>query len=478
MIINTIQYKEEIVMPVNSFENYMLTWKPEKSRLSPPMYLSLAQRMEYDILSGVLKGGTKLPPQRELADYLDLSLNTITRAYTLCEKRGLLYAVTGKGTFVSGSVNTNKSVVDLQPSVINLGVTYSPQTNTDYMVDIIRDITESEDFAKNITCSDPLGSLYQRSAAEKWVANFGIKANGNILLTNGSQNSLNLILTSLFESGDKIVVDQYTYPNFLSLANMLHISLLPVPSDRYGMDTSELIKVLNTNNVKGIYLSPSCSNPQAICMPIDRRKEIADIIMKNNLVLIEDDCYAFLREERLPSIYMITGGRGLYLTELNKAVSPVIRTGMICYSEEFKSKLEQANYNCNLTVDRYSAQIAARAIERKIFEKTIKQHISKINRRNTIYGKYFDITNINSYYQWLELPRGISSTVFESVAIKSGIKVYGSERFLTGDPGGKYFLRISTTTADTEQHLETALSEIKRIIDDIKNKASEIDYTV
>ncbi len=88
-------------MPVNSFENYPMSWKPSKSALSKPYYLSIASLLEADILSGALKAHTKLPPQRELADFLDLNLSTITRAYKLCELKGLLYAVTGNGTFVS-----------------------------------------------------------------------------------------------------------------------------------------------------------------------------------------------------------------------------------------------------------------------------------------------------------------------------------------------------------------------------------------
>lgn len=60
-------------MPVNSFDDYVLTWKPDKQKLKTPIYRSLAQLMENDIQNGDLLANTKLPPQRELADYLDLN---------------------------------------------------------------------------------------------------------------------------------------------------------------------------------------------------------------------------------------------------------------------------------------------------------------------------------------------------------------------------------------------------------------------
>ncbi len=50
---------------------------------------------------------TKLPPQRELADFLDLNHGTVTRAYNVCEERGLIFASVGRGTFVSANAQAD-----------------------------------------------------------------------------------------------------------------------------------------------------------------------------------------------------------------------------------------------------------------------------------------------------------------------------------------------------------------------------------
>ena len=64
-------------MPVNSFEHYPMSWAPSRATLGPgPVYLALAARLERDIASGALPPGTRLPPQRELADYLDVNFPT------------------------------------------------------------------------------------------------------------------------------------------------------------------------------------------------------------------------------------------------------------------------------------------------------------------------------------------------------------------------------------------------------------------
>ncbi|MDU2614220.1 MAG: PLP-dependent aminotransferase family protein, partial [Enterococcus faecalis] len=52
-------------MPINSYENYALSWRPVKERLTRPYYQSLVQQLEADILSGALQKNVKLPSQRE-----------------------------------------------------------------------------------------------------------------------------------------------------------------------------------------------------------------------------------------------------------------------------------------------------------------------------------------------------------------------------------------------------------------------------
>ena len=49
-------------MPVNSFEDYPMSWKPTLNHAVKPLYLSLARQLEQDIKKGNLLPGTKLPP--------------------------------------------------------------------------------------------------------------------------------------------------------------------------------------------------------------------------------------------------------------------------------------------------------------------------------------------------------------------------------------------------------------------------------
>ena len=68
-------------MPFNRFDNYPMSWRPVLPKGNAPLYRLLAQQLEQDIASGNLLPGTKLPPQRELADFLDINLSTVSRAF-------------------------------------------------------------------------------------------------------------------------------------------------------------------------------------------------------------------------------------------------------------------------------------------------------------------------------------------------------------------------------------------------------------
>ena len=73
-----------------TFDHLPLTWKPCIVATHKPFYLALAEKLEWDIKNGVLLPGTTLPPQRELAYFLDVNVSTISRAFKICTQKGLL----------------------------------------------------------------------------------------------------------------------------------------------------------------------------------------------------------------------------------------------------------------------------------------------------------------------------------------------------------------------------------------------------
>ena len=66
-----------------------------------PIYEQIVERFQSLVLCGVLEKDAPLPSVRSLAMELSINPNTIQRAYTELERRGVVYAVKGKGNFVA-----------------------------------------------------------------------------------------------------------------------------------------------------------------------------------------------------------------------------------------------------------------------------------------------------------------------------------------------------------------------------------------
>jgi len=103
-----------------------------------------------DILNGILLPGIKLPPQRELADYLDLNLSTISKAFKVCELKGLLSASVGSGTFVSYDALSNAYLLeDTRPKhSIEMGATLPDHASCEPLLLQLKSMLQEADYEK------------------------------------------------------------------------------------------------------------------------------------------------------------------------------------------------------------------------------------------------------------------------------------------------------------------------------------------
>ncbi len=454
-------------MPVNSFEEYPMNWKPDKERLKHPYYLSLAEQLEHDIKKGKLQENCKLPPQRELADYLDINLSTITRAYKLCQKRGLIYAAVGKGTFVSPHIGVQTTVVNYKDeTAIEMGMVFPFDEDNCIVREVASELLAKPSAEQYFDYSFPLGSPFQKNMMKKWLEEFGCSVDtDHILITAGGQNALSIVLASLFSAGDKIAADPYTYANFIGLANMLNIELIPIKSDELGINPGELEKVCRLINIKGIYLMPAWSNPTNQCMDAKRRSELAKVIMEQDMIVLEDDSYAILSDERIPPLATLVPDRTIYLNGFSKPISAGLRVAALAFPEKFKVLLERGLFNLNLKTPSLNIEIAAELIRsgvyREILQKKRERAVCRNQHYQEIMGAFPHIIHPRSFFQWFPIPRNCTGRAFEAMMAVQGVRVYGSERFALGDTENNHFIRIATSSPPDENTLRQGLQIIK-----------------
>lgn len=467
---------EDEIMPVNSFDDYPMSWKPQKTELEQPYYLSIAARLEQDILSGDLPVNTKLPPQRELADFLDLNVSTITRAYKLCELKGLLYAVTGKGTFVSSGLSAQDTFFNRDGGMIELGMIQPFYETNGKVLQAAQRVISRQDSLRLFEYSDPLGSAGQLSAAVKWFRLLGIHVKSDhILLSAGAQNALSVILISLFQSGDKIAVDRFTYTNFRTLANFLHIQLIAVDADDCGMSPAALSAVCRHTKINGIYLMPTCSNPTGIFMPQSRREELAEIILHNDLLLIEDDIYSFLSafggaaDRAIPFFHLLPENT-IHICSVSKSLCAGLRVAFLAFPRRYRDPLTAGMLNINLKTVSLGGEIVAEMIESGGAERIAREKITLARKRNRIFDTVFPTPKtrqMEPFFRWLPIPDGLTSEELEILALQKGVHVLGSHRFaLQSGADASSFVRLAVTSTHTEDDFRTGLLVLKKIVEE------------
>lgn len=460
-------------MPINSFDTYPMSWRPNKADLKRPVYLSLASLLEQDITNGFLAPGTKLPPQRELADFLDINFTTITRSYKICERKGLIYAITGSGTFVSPNAFGSSTIsTDRIPrECIDLGFMSSFEQTNDIVAEVTRKVVQKGYLEKLLTYGDPTGIPHQKKAGLNWMEGFGIHSDTeHMAIASGSLNALTIAAIALFEPGNRIATDLYTFSNFIELAKMLHIQLVPIQGDAHGMLPDELESQCRIMDIHGIYLMPSCCNPTSIMISDARKHELADVIRKYNLILLEDDYHAFLTVGIIPDykqpMFHLLPENTVYICATTKSICSGLRIAYMVYGDAFRKKILQAMFNINVKTSSLEAEIITELILSGKASDIVSKKKQFAQTANAIYQEFFPDYNTTthplSFHRWLPLEKNYDATQLELHLEHMGIHIFHSNRFLSGKTSSEQYLRVVHASTSSLDDLGTGLEILKR----------------
>lgn len=460
-------------MPVNSFEEYPMSWKPDFSEARGPLYKAIVEKLENDIKNGLLTPGTRLPPQRELADFLDINVSTISRAFKLCEQKGLICATVGNGTFVASDAAANPFLIPEEGTlgIIEMGPLFPETTITEEIVAQMKKMLAEPDFGKLFQYGRPGGTSWQKETAAKLIKKAGYEVKpSHLLLANGAQNAIAAILAGLFQPGDRIGTDELTYPGLKTAANMLGIRLIPIQQKNNEMTGEGIQYACKNENIKGIYVIPDFHNPTTHTMAETTRKAIAAIAKKEHLIVIEDAIHSLLIETPFAPIASYAPEQVLYISSLSKVVSPGLRIAFIAVPDQYRKKLTEALYNMNISVSPMMAELASRLIISGAIEKIIERHRTQNRLRNSIVDRYLSDYKLlgepEGIFRWLVLPERFTGESFEAKALQSGVRVYGAERFVVGNAKSTSAIRLAIAAPDSVPQLKDAIKTITKILED------------
>ncbi len=449
-------------------------WKPITIDTDKSLYIAVADALEIDIQNNVLKPGEKLPTHRELADIIGINVSTATRAYKEAERRGLITGTTGRGTHVSTDYRTDGSLLKIGEStsaLIDLGPVYPLYNNEPEVFELIQKLHQKNVLNQYMKYSDPQGIPEHREAASIWLNRNGVHASSeNIIICAGAQHALTCCFISLFQSGDSIGVDSLTYSGLKALAKELNIKLVPIRFDKEGMDPEDLGSSAHREQLKGIYIMPSVHNPTTLQMTSTRKKVIAEVALRNNLIVIEDDTYAFLLESPSPSLYSIIPTHCVHIAGLSKAFFAGLRVSYIAASKHFANRITKAVLNTIWMAPTLNSAIITEVIHNGDAEKIILCKLKEANARFEIAKREMASFRFhgfpNTYFIWLELPEQWIPSKFEEYAKKAGIQVFGAEKFIIGSSIPPAAIRISLSGVASQKILADGLRTLAVLLQD------------
>ena len=221
------------------------------------------------------------------------------------------------------------------------------------------------------------GYIKLREYLDETVKKYGVPAvPDNILITNGSQQALDLIGRTFINAGDVILTGCPTYLGAIQAWRPFGPRFVTVPIDDDGMQVDLLEGELEKGGVKFIYVLPNFHNPAGTTLPIERRARLVDLAARHGVFIVEDDPYGELRfeGEDLPPIISYHKENVIYLSTFSKTLAPGIRLGWIIAPEKVIDKLVLVKQGTDLHTGTFVQHVANDICQRGI----LRRHVQKI----------------------------------------------------------------------------------------------------
>jgi 2-aminoadipate transaminase len=310
--------------------------------------------------------------------------------------------------------------------------------------------------------SNSEGRLELREYISKQYQQKGIEVSPNqVLITNGSQQALDLLGKIFINETDTIILEEPGYLGAIQAFSMYSPQFLPVPLNNDGLNCEILAHQLKSNSPKLMYVVPNFQNPSGITYSDENRKAVAGILENTDTLLIEDNPYGELRFKGSPQPGFKTylPDQTIMLGTFSKIVVPSFRIGWIVAPDDIMDKLivaKQAadlhtNFFCQLVLCEYFKEFDNKAhieLVRKAYGKQCKAMIGAIEKyfpKNVAFTK-----PEGGMFLWATLPEGFSSMKLLEETSRQKVVFVPGNQFYTNRAGDVNTFRLNFSCSSEE----------------------------
>ncbi|HPW84995.1 MAG TPA: PLP-dependent aminotransferase family protein [Rhodoferax sp.] len=339
-----------------------------------PLHRQLYEAMRRAMLDGKLAAGDRLPSSRELTHDLGLSRNTVVAALNQLSVEGYLVSRVGSGTFVHD--NVPRSPQRKASSQVPRHQTDLSRRGTALSSTFCATQLEVQPFTPGIAdfSAFPV-ALWQRLQNKHWRMTYPEMLDysycgghaplrravadylrvfrsvpldvDQVIITSGTQQSLELCAQLLADHGDTVWLEDPAYWGAVKAFMATGLRAHPVKVDQHGMAPTPQDE---RTPPRLIYTTPSHQYPTGAVMSLARRQHILAIARTHNAWVLEDDYDSEFRFSG-PPLSSLAGldqdERVLYMGSFSKVLYPGLKLGYLVVPKRLVGAFKQAHYDLN-----------------------------------------------------------------------------------------------------------------------------------
>ncbi len=340
-----------------------------------PLARQIASAIRGSVAMGALEPGARLPAQRILARQLKVDRMTVARAYDELAAEGLILRHVGRGSFIRGRVSPAGETGDAPAASLRWSEAFASRAGKIAAQAMGAPQGPAPESAINFSSLYPDPSLFPlkafRESVDAVLAKEGVRLLGygpaagyaplrrflagtladrgvettpeQILITNGSQQAIDLVARAFLDPGDRVVLEDPTYTGAVQVFQCHGAQVVGLPVDPEGVSPERLDDLLARERVRLIYLIPSFQNPTSGTMSVERRRRVLEVALRHGVPILEDDFGGDLRYdgEEPPSLLAMDGrSQGvIYVSTFAKKLAPGLRIGWLAAPREAARRL-------------------------------------------------------------------------------------------------------------------------------------------
>ena len=367
-----------------------------------PLYQQLAEGVQKLIVAGALKPGEALPGSRVIASQLHISRKTVVSAMELLLFSGWLENRERVGLFVNSnlpienngqngklSIESDKIKNETTESdkkqirlVVNDGYPDTQLTPYKALSRAYRQLFNRAARWKMMGYNDPRGSYkFRLSLAQEICQERGLPiTEDELMVTRGSQMALYLGSHVMIRPGEAVAIEDPTYENARMAFESTGATVYPIPVDEDGLRVDILEETLVLHpEIRVVYVTPRFQYPTTVTLSAARRRQLADLVLKHNLIVLEDDFgqnFHFTSKHLMPLCVMLPKANCLYIATFSKTLAPALRLGFVTSSKDVINRL--ADYR--RIIDMQGDEIMERSVVELVESGEIKRHIRRARK--------------------------------------------------------------------------------------------------